>query len=111
MDFGQAKLMAQLKRIENIDIVEPTVPALEVILEESQSRTPVLTGNLRDSQHIEKTANGSELVIDADYAFFVEFGTSTMSAQPFIRPAIDVAQRKALQEAAKVVQKEIKEAV
>ena len=111
MDFGQARLNAQLKRIGNIDKNAPTVPALEVILEEAKARTPVLTGFLRDSEHIVRTANGSELLVDADYAMFVEFGTSTQNPQPYLRPAIDVASARALSEAAKVVQQEIKEAV
>lgn len=34
---------------------------------------------------------------DAFYARFVEFGTSKMPARPFLRPAFDAAQRRALQ--------------
>ncbi len=35
-----------------------------------------------------------ELGATADYALYVEFGTSRMAAQPFLRPALDANQDK-----------------
>lgn len=32
---------------------------------------------------------GVDVVADVEYALFVEFGTSKMAAQPFLRPALD----------------------
>jgi HK97 gp10 family phage protein len=75
--------------------------AIEAAMEETaeamaataQSRAPVRTGFLRDSIHAEAetTASGSQVTLsaDADYALFVEMGTSRAHAQPYLRPAID----------------------
>ena len=49
--------------------------------------TPVRTGKLRNSIHIEDTADGFDIVAgddDVDYAIYVHNGTSRQSAQPFI---------------------------
>lgn len=47
----------------------------------------------------------------AFYGRFVEFGTSKMAAQPFLRPAYDAARLKALQAAKTRMQEEVKKAV
>jgi len=54
-----------------------------------QENAPVDTGNLRDSIYV--ATDGADVVIriDADYAGFVEYGTSTRAAHPFIEPAIE----------------------
>jgi HK97 gp10 family phage protein len=51
---------------------------------------PVDTGKLRDSIHYHFNANTLTLTVYADvpYAAFVEFGTSRMAAQPYLRPAL-----------------------
>lgn len=51
--------------------------------------TPVDTGELRDSEHIEKPAkNQRDWVADAPHAIYVEMGTSRMAAQPFMRNTV-----------------------
>lgn len=58
-----------------------------------QSITPVDTGELRDSEYVEIFASGGRVQLQigaqALHALFVELGTSTHSAQPFIRPTFD----------------------
>ena len=46
------------------------------------------TGELIDSIKVEKRKNTSILKIDADYAGYLEYGTSKMRPRPFILPAL-----------------------
>jgi HK97 gp10 family phage protein len=46
------------------------------------------TGELVKSISYKKTKNGSETIIDAEYAGYLEYGTSKMRPRPFILPAI-----------------------
>lgn len=59
---------------------------------------PVDTGELISSIDGFTDREGVEVYADADYAQYVEYGTSKMEAQPYFRPAIaaafDVAKRK-----------------
>lgn len=56
---------------------------------------PVDTGRLRASINwrLEADARGLLAIVgtDVEYAPYVEFGTSRMSAQPFLRPALEAA--------------------
>jgi len=62
---------------------------MEVIVSDAKQIVPVRTGRLRDSirywrKHMFDYDVGSEV----PYAGFVEFGTTRMRAQPYMRPAI-----------------------
>ena len=46
------------------------------------------TGQLVRSIKVKKTNNGQEVTIDAEYAAFLEYGTSKMRPRPFIFPAL-----------------------
>ncbi|WP_435552755.1 HK97-gp10 family putative phage morphogenesis protein [Natrinema sp. CGMCC1.2065] len=63
------------------------------IQKEAQQRSPVDTGNLRASwTGLTEARRGTimtEVGNTADYAEFVEKGTSKMAAQPMLRPAMD----------------------
>ena len=48
---------------------------------------PVRTGKLRDGIIVIEGSNQTEIVSQAPYSLFVEFGTSRTPAQPFLRPA------------------------
>lgn len=56
----------------------------------SQALVPVDTGELRASGKLtEKPARLEvEISYDAEHAGYVEFGTSKMAAQPFLRPSM-----------------------
>lgn len=62
------------------------------VLDAARQKAPVLTGALRDSlEEIEDPDGGVLVGTDIPYAPFVEFGTSNMAAEPFLRPAADSA--------------------
>lgn len=60
---------------------------------------PVDTGYLRDSIAVERSTSAlalyASLVVGAEYATFVELGTSEQAAQPFVSPAIAAVQKRA----------------
>jgi HK97 gp10 family phage protein len=93
---GMFKLMQQLDAVGLEFTAEDLVPGAQVILEYAQDLCPVDTGFLRDSGHLVPEESDVSIVFDAEYASYVEFGTSRMEAQPFLRPALDEAQDEAL---------------
>lgn len=89
------KLIAQLKALEGVPWVCPPAAA-EKIAELARQKAPVRTGFLRDHIIARHLARSSQVESWAPYSGFVEFGTRYMSAQPFLRPAIDEHQREIL---------------
>ena len=67
----------------------------QAIRTEASTRTPVLTGNLRSSIQSEAFVEDGQAVSEtgptADYAKFVEYGTSRQTAQPFMEPGYQAA--------------------
>lgn len=65
----------------------------EGMVEDARSFVPVDTGQLRDSIGYTYNVKTKRLNLYADkyYALFVEYGTSRMKAQPFLRPALQNA--------------------
>ena len=61
------------------------------VVEDAKHYCPVRTGALRDSIRKEVTAEAVNVVAGGgavDYAGYVEYGTSKMPAQPYLRPAV-----------------------
>jgi HK97 gp10 family phage protein len=103
-----SKLYAQLDRISDINQVSSIRPGAEVILRHAQENAPVDTGFLRDSGQIVEESDGVAVEFTADYAAAVEYGTSKMAAQPYLRPAIDEYEKEILSVVADKVQEEVK---
>lgn len=63
-----------------------------LVTAEAQNRATVLTGNMRRSITYEVMGDNSGLnvgvTMDAEYAPYVEKGTSKQAAQPFLEPAV-----------------------
>jgi len=60
----------------------------------AKTLAPVDTGFLKNSIHTVIQASnfrtyGAEVIADASYASYVEYGTSRMAPQPFMQPALD----------------------
>lgn len=93
---GMAKLQAQLNAVGLQFTVQDLLPGAAIIFAASQDLCPVDTGFLKASGGIQITPDDVEIVYDAPYASFVEFGTYKMAAQPYLRPAFDENEEAAL---------------
>lgn len=103
---GLRELQAQLKKLENVNPHSLLAGAL-ILQKYSMENAPVDTGFLRNSAISRETDKGAELAYQANYAYYVEFGTSKQEAQPYIRPAIDEHSDEVLQAVADQIQKDI----
>ena len=95
---GLPQLLEKLTRLGQVAqgqaMQRAATAGMELIVNAAKGNAPVDTGNLRRSLHVEPgditstsaSANGGT---DVEYAAAVEFGTSTQSAQPYLRPAFD----------------------
>jgi HK97 gp10 family phage protein len=95
---GTRDLDAKMKRIDDAlksqALANATLAGALVIEGAAKAKAPVRTGTLRRSIHsaietssptIATALVGTDLI----YAPFVEYGTRFMSAQPYLRPALD----------------------
>lgn len=89
------------------------------ILKEVENKAPVRTGKLKASigtfsrsndgyaRSTIQVANSKSGGIE-HYAVFLEYGTSSMRAKPFMRPAFDAAQQKAVEAFMQSISAELK---
>ncbi len=79
------ELVGKLKKV----LLE-TMTAIQV---HAKRLVPVKTGLLRTTIHVnpKKPATKITTASGTDYGAFVEFGTSRMRSQPYLRPARDIA--------------------
>lgn len=82
-DLGKAPLRIQRKAFQVLDKV------LADGSREAQAFAPVDTGNLRNSIDWERRAFEGEFGATAEYAPYVEDGTSRMAPHAFVGPAFD----------------------
>ena len=75
------------------EIAEKAVDAsAEVIGDKAREMVPVDTGELLSSIEVRDNA----VVVKADYALYVEYGTATVAAQPFLAPSLFLTKRQQL---------------
>jgi HK97 gp10 family phage protein len=108
--MANAKLLAQLKALENIPWIAP-VAAAETVAEIARQLAPVDTGELRDKIKAKHLSRYSQVEAGAKHSGYVEFGTYKMAAQPYLRPAIDQYQQVILSAVAESMNGEIHIAV
>lgn len=104
---GQEKLTAQLRRIKKVSPHSLLAGAL-VLQKYSMENAPVKTGFLRNSHESREVADGAEMVVKANYAFYVEMGTRFWAGKPFIRPAIDEHGRDIVEAVARQVENDMR---
>lgn len=63
----------------------------DTFLAEAKARCPVRTGYLRSTISADYTASSITCMAEAEYAQYVEYGTSRQSAQPYFEPALQIA--------------------
>ena len=73
---------------------------------EAKLRTPVDTGNLRGSiSHKMRGDTEVQIGTDVEYALYIEKGTSSQSAQPYLTPAVE----ENISAIAKILQKHLRQ--
>jgi len=72
---------------------------------DAKTNTPVDTGRLRNSIAVDFAQDhlGSEIGTNVNYAPFIEFGTRSRSAHPFLYPAWEAERAKFIAKAAKIL--------
>lgn len=108
IDKAYGKLLKQLKGDDLYEVLEP---AAVILLPEAQRNAPVDTGFLRNSGQTGRMDDVPWVGFAADYAEFVEFGTSKMPAQPFLRPAMASKKTAMVNAIGKALAKKQKEAM
>ena len=94
---GQEELLSNLKKLGSKlgDGLEAAVKAGALLIQNmAKEKAPFKTGNLRRSIHMETTEKTGERAVvqvgtNVIYAAPQEFGTSTIPAHPYLRPALD----------------------
>lgn len=85
------KMLKEL--VDDIEAADDELKQLAIdTADGAKARAPVRSGRLRNSINHTREGEGSFVVeADTDYAAHVEFGTSKQAAQPYMRPALNVA--------------------
>jgi HK97 gp10 family phage protein len=94
-DTVTLKLAAFKGRIEH-EVETELDPVGADMEDHARSLVRVRTGFLRSTIYHKATGLVLDFGATADYASYNEFGTRTMSPQPFIRPALDASSQKIL---------------
>ena len=120
---GVEKLLKSLKQFpQNIqkNIINGAIRAgAKVIADEVKKNTPTDTGNLKKSIGIIKRRSKDKTKVrfsvtprkggknDGFYGHMIEFGTSKMAAQPFMRPAFESQDNQSIEAAKEYLAKRI----
>lgn len=110
---AQSDLETFLK-LANVQTLRIMQNSKEEVVKIARRYVPVRTGKLRDSISgtVRHESGDVSLLVGSpvEYAYYVEFGTGSMSAQPYLRPALEelgprfnAAMSQSLHEAAKGV--------
>jgi len=101
INLGLEKMVESIGQIDAL-----ALDGARQMLERVKEQCPVDTGHLRDSLYITETDKTKRhapgrvgalsvknpycfITTNVHYAFFVEYGTKNMAAQPFMRPVFD----------------------
>lgn len=74
----------------NMASIKPIREAAKQFRRGARRRAPHDTGDLKRSIRIERSgALSYDVIVGEPYGVYVEFGTETMAAQPYMRPTMD----------------------
>jgi HK97 gp10 family phage protein len=106
---GAARVAANLARIRKALEAEATpacVDAATIVAKAAQDKVRTKTRKLHDGIMVQPTKNGAWVRADAEvdgdkeYAGHLEYGTSKMAKEPYLRPAAEEKRHSAIQAAA-----------
>lgn len=86
---GLKELIEKLEKLKGINTKKALLKGAYVLQKKSMINAPIKFGFLRGSHESRETEEGAEMVVNANYSFYVEFGTKKWAGKPFVRPAID----------------------
>lgn len=88
---GMAELEKAFDRLDISDVEEGeiTFEMAEIIAERARDLVPVDTGELQDTIQAVQDGRSSQVQAGTSHALPIEFGTSKMAAQPYMRPAYE----------------------
>jgi HK97 gp10 family phage protein len=108
---GLSELQKKLSKLKGIkDAPQAMLAGAQELQRLSMENAPVKTGNLKNSHYSRMTDSGAEMVVGAEYAGYVEFGTSKWSGKPFVRPAIDEGKNEIVKAVEEGILKELEKA-
>lgn len=87
--------LSTLNKVADLEFYRVVQETKDDVVEVAQDRVPVDTGKLQGSIDGTVRTRGDNIVFlvgsPVEYAAYVELGTSNMSAQPYLRPALEQA--------------------
>ena len=116
MAVDSSKLVYQLGKLDISDAEarEIEMELAELVASRASEYVPVRTGKLRGTIRVEQSASGVEVIAgndEVDYALPVEFGTSKMAAQPFMRRAAEGSTGDIEKKAGSLIEAHIRKAI
>lgn len=117
-DRLQRKLSGLASAMQGQVLGNAALAGAEVVKSESKNIVPVDTGNLRASITSELGEVSTHKATahvgygkQAPYGKFIELGTSRMSAQPFLRPALVTTRGRAIEEVRNALKRQLETSV
>ncbi|HJK81933.1 MAG TPA: HK97 gp10 family phage protein [Methanocorpusculum sp.] len=112
---GLQELNQEFNDLENAltqEIITALMRGGMIIEADAQRRCPVDTERLRTSLTTDVEREGETTFVlkvgtNVEYASFVEYGTSRMAAQPFLRPAVDAKAKDVVDEIRESIREQI----
>lgn len=112
---GLQELNQEFNDLENAltqEIITALMRGGMIIEADAKRRCPVDTGRLRASLTTDVEREGKTTFVlkvgtNVEYASFVEYGTSRMAAQPFLRPAVDAKAKDVVDEIRESIREQI----
>lgn len=90
-DGGDAEEPIVVEDTISVDYSNAFQACMNTFMDIATSLVPIDTGYLFDSIGVEFLGDGVAFYADAEYAQYVEFGTSRMGAQEYFQPALEEA--------------------
>lgn len=117
-DRLQRKLDALSRTMQGQVLGNAAMTGAQVVASESKRIVPVATGNLRASITSELGEVSTHRATahvgygqQAPYGKYIELGTSRMSAQPFLRPALMTERARAIEEIGNALKRQLETSV
>lgn len=105
------QLQSMMQRADGPGMVAVMMAGSTIVAQNVRTRTPRLTGELRDSIRVVIKPDGNRMLghigTDVFYGLFQEKGTREMAAHPFLRPGLDASEGDARREMAAELKKRV----